>query len=232
MKDIYNKILKEALDIMDFDSWDDTEQSFKDIIQNNLLVFQYKVDSKYPVNSTKGPGEYIQIFELTYTTSHDWEDFYKFYKNVYIDGKHVELQVTGCTVAEDFKDGIYNITIKGIENGVDDAIYMFFESDIYKCPAFQLNESISTGNMFYNCKKLVSVGKFDLKNVRETSQMFSGCLALNTVPLMDLTDVYHCEGMFNSCRNLSEETKKIWKDTVIEKKIYMPGIKETIRNII
>ena len=36
MKNLYNKILKEALDIMDFDSWDDSEQTFKEKIEKGL----------------------------------------------------------------------------------------------------------------------------------------------------------------------------------------------------
>ena len=51
MKILYNKILKEALDIMDFDSWDNSEQIFKDDIEKSLRSAQlvYKINLRQEI---------------------------------------------------------------------------------------------------------------------------------------------------------------------------------------
>ena len=178
--DIYSKILNEAIDIMDFDSWDDSEQVFKDDIQNKLQnIFVYKATNKYK--------NCLQIFESDAAWCEKWPAWKgdNNFRNtkVYIEGiafpllndKTVNLDNLDFTVYHGNLNKLFNVILifpRALKDR--DCVNMFAEADIVKCPALDVSECTSLKYMFLNCKSLQTVEPFiGLDNISEATQMLN-----------------------------------------------------------
>lgn len=232
MNKLYNKILAEALDIMDFDSWDDNEQSFKKSIENSLNAFIYgfpkwKRDFVMP-NFEKGIP--LKIFSTQWLQNN--EEMYRGYidkdnleYSIYIDGEKVVLDSQGSTIVNylDFKKD-YNVIITGLDN-ITDCTAMFGFTDIKIPVLFDTSKSTSMKSMFKHCELLIKCPKYDVKSCDLFDEMFSYCKNLVHVPmfknfepakLVDRGPLWpapdkYGNNMFYGCINLDEETIETWR---------------------
>lgn len=191
-----DSVLKEAFQIYDFNSWDDTEQTFKEDIEKNLEAFIYK----YPKGDPRSNWIYVRIFNQEWPLYDDFKD------KIYIKGKNVTL-----------KDGWF-YTLKST-NAVYKDIIIYEGSDI---PVIikDINSGINTcENMFAQCYWLKKVPLFDTSNVINFSGMFWGCKSLESVAKLntdgmdpDAVEYWPMIEMFGDCNYdlFDDETLNYW----------------------
>lgn len=192
MSNIYNKILNEALDIMDFDSWDDEEQTFKDNIKNNLKnnIFVYKTPHKFK--------NYVQIFEKDpIKWSDSWQGWINGFKDteVYINGISYPLTKDRTIDVSKIDNNIFEVVLKFPRQlKGKDCVNMFANSDIMKVPSLDVSECTLLDWMFIECAALVTVKPFEgLDNITSAWRM--------------LGDIHNDQVL----PNLDEETLNFWQ---------------------
>lgn len=203
MNKLYKKILNEVFSVMDFDSWDNTEQTFKEDISENLssVKFIYK---KYDFTG-------IINVNLLKIVNKSWPQSLEYKDKFFCDGKRLDLissppnggSIYRCKSfqAELYKE--YIITIENLED-IKEARSMFAQSDLNKI-----------------------LGNWDTSKITTFGFMFWGCRNLESVPLLDLSSLRNeaILGMFTDCNRLDEQTKDAWKlnpsdgGTVFHKKL-------------
>ena len=201
MNKLYKKILNEVFSVMDFDSWDNTEQTFKEDISENLssVKFIYK---KYDFTGIIGV-DLLRIVNKSWPQSLEYKD--KFF----CDGKRLDLMASpngAIYRCKSFRAELYKeyiITIEDLED-IKKANSMFALSDLNKI-----------------------LGNWDTSKITTFGFMFWGCRNLESVPLLDLSSFRNVAilGMFTDCNRLDEQTKEAWKlnpsdeGTVFHKKL-------------
>jgi len=155
--------------------------------------------------------DYIHVFgyyEGTY-----WKPYDKYRNNVYINGKHEELD-DACETEKLFPPGQYKVYIKGI-NEVTTCNDMFLCCEqLVSVPLFETNNVKDFNNMFNGCSKLKHVPKLNLSSARLTYWMFGDCLALESVPKFDLHNCEDISSMFANCENLKDVPLFTLKDNI------------------
>ena len=164
MKRLYNKILNEVLSVYDFDSWDDSEQTFKTDIEKNLeQVFIYKAEWKV-----------MQIFDDG--TNNGWTRYGRYMDKVYSDGKKLKIN-TGCI--HTVPDKIYKIVIKEL-NGITDCGCMFLNcTDLISVPLFDTSKCQDFIYMFESCTSLKTVPLLNIQKECRIKGMFEYCESLD-----------------------------------------------------
>ena len=238
MNKLYNKILKEALDIMDFDSWDDTAQDFKDAIISNLETFIiYK-------KRTIDPGRMFIVFSgwLGTIVGGSRKNKYRFYNNydeftdsISINGKkeNIKCELNGSISVDDndrwfIPEKEYIFTFSDINN-YPTHDHMFWGTELYKVPKpFHITGSVT--EMFAYCKNLEYVTVFDASEVTHMNNLFGSDSNLQTVEVWkNLNDFverylyhqnelgeYHLTTVFQWCRKIDEKTIQDWNDVAIK----------------
>ena len=209
MNKLYNKILTEALDIMDFDSWDDSEQSFKDTIKNVLIdCFVYIARNKQTGLVWIKPDGYasIKIF------SSNWAEKGKtrFNDKIYLkSGKKINMekstQYFGWT-KDRFELGEYEIIIKDLDTIKTCKNIFFrcdgFESTLRKAALWDTSHIKDMEQMFADCHDLEEVPVYNMENVNNAKYMFSNCSNLSFVKLKNVKNLKNIDGMFMFCSKL------------------------------
>lgn len=214
MNALYNKILKEALDLMDFDSWDDSQQPFQDVISNNLKqIFIYKTGPSYNINSTDSCIRIFYGFSSISGSEPEWPLFSNYKDKVYINGEHVKLKYSGET-EDEFPEGEYKIYIDDL-SGIETCFRMFWCcKQLISVPFFDTSKCTNMKMMFSNCENLLKVPEFDTRNVENMTYMFFNCQNIESIPLFNLKKINKIGNggcaIFNYCFKLNNETKKAW----------------------
>ena len=172
MSKLYNKILNEVYLIQDFDSWDNTEQTFKNNIENALgKFFVYLITCGY-----------IRVFDDGHNNG--WVQFKNYRLKVRYNGKLVRVDEDGEIYVKDTAPSLslgqeFKITIDDIDNITDCGCMFYSCDDLVRVPKFDTSKVTDMINMFYCCNKLTYVPKLNLSNVTRVSRMFEGCSSLN-----------------------------------------------------
>ena len=204
MKKLYKNILNEVFQVYDFDSWDNTEQSFKNDKINELKdkTFIYKKDelSFY---------EDLQIFSSNSFKSCAWP-LYKEYVDsgkviITLEGKRVKLH-EGSLKGKWTIGNIYLLEITGLD-GIENARNMFHACDIVKVPLFDTSKCIDMSRMFEYCNALEKVPLFNMDSVKECKCMLAYCDKLKKVPCFSMPRVKNMTGMLEYCVSLESVPK-------------------------
>ena len=224
MKRLYNKILNEVLSVYDFDSWDDSEQTFKTDITLNLVAKPF-IHYKTKDDLKKG----IQIFSSTFIRSvylvdedHSfWTE--NFIDEIYVNGRRSPISlitenvngdyyITGCTIDE-YDPGEYEVIIKNIniENKICTKMFEGLETlisvpsiKIFRIKNKNWKDRIKDyGNGYRNIE-------IDYDN--ELCSMFNGCCNLRFVDKFEWEEniQVNAKWMFAGCSSLDSETREIW----------------------
>ena len=144
----------------------------------NDTIFVYKKDYEGP----------IKVFDP------DWPDLKNFADKVYIGDRQIEISHFGFT-KEEFEPGMYEFEIKDLDK-LTDCHWMFYGSDIYSVPWFDISKVKNMNGMFNSCSKLKIVPKFEVDSAKDMEYMFAHCRELKEVPFFNVPETASIYAMF------------------------------------
>lgn len=221
MKNLYNKILKEALDIMDFDSWDDSEQTFKEKIERGLngKLFIYYAPSFENLNLFHIDFDYNPYFlslleEEEIVLSSDGKKIY----TTSDGGKHSSYPFWIKTKYQ-YRSKV-PILIQGLDNPKVYYAKLFCYTNLLETPenftlAKRPNDKMERlDSMFQGCFHLKIVNKINISTPgADLDHMFEFCENLTNVEMIGgnfIGKPLTMESTFEECFDLSPETIKEW----------------------
>ena len=165
---MYKNILKEVLQVYDFDSWDDSEQTFKEKINDQLeKLFIYKPPRNWDSLSNLQILDYRgDLEEYSPSDCDDWpDDLFNFYKErVWVEGKKITITPVGCTEEIFDTDKEYHVYIEDLD-GIKNCKFMFYKTDIKKVPIFDTSKCCDMKCMFYDCPYLEHVPALNIDTI-------------------------------------------------------------------